>query len=159
MDILGMLYFIVEVSRTDDAFGDELSELSCVFMAEVLVALFPPLPVVLFQMVAGLKDKLPKGYPVKKVGSQYEYAECKVLLLLWKALLACLGGLREIPKAKALSRELAGLPPEDKSKSKLIVADGRFHQGVTDGYCQLSSRYLDQVSDFRTSLLGQYLRH
>ena len=25
MDILGMLYFIVEVYRTDDTFGDELS--------------------------------------------------------------------------------------------------------------------------------------
>lgn len=69
MDLLGMLYFIVEVFRTDDTFGDELSE--CRQREPVLtlvVAMTPPLPLVLFQMVASLKDRLPKGYPVKKVG-------------------------------------------------------------------------------------------
>jgi hypothetical protein len=55
----------------------------------------------LFNIVAGLKDRLPKGYPVKKL-----------LLLLWKTLLACLGGMKEVNKAKALSRELAGLAPD-----------------------------------------------
>lgn len=65
----------------------------------------PPLPLVLFQMVAALKDRLPKGYPVKKV-----------LLLLWKTLLACLGGVKEVAKARTLSRELAGLPASDKSE-------------------------------------------
>jgi len=58
----------------------------------------------LVDMVAGLKDRMvPKGYPVKKV-----------LLLLWKTLLACLGGMSEAAKAKALSRQLAGLGPERK---------------------------------------------
>lgn len=71
----------------------------------LLVAMSPPLPLVLFQMVASLKDRLPKGYPVKKV-----------LLLLWKTLLACLGGMKEVGKARTLSRELAGLPVNDKSK-------------------------------------------
>lgn len=60
----------------------------------------------LVNMVAGLKDRLvPRGYPVKKV-----------LLLLWKTLLACLGGMREAAKTKALSRELAGLGPERKGE-------------------------------------------
>ena len=31
------------------------------------VAMTPPLPVILLQMVTTLKDRLPKGYPVKKV--------------------------------------------------------------------------------------------
>lgn len=31
------------------------------------VSLEPPLPVYLFNVVAGLKDKSAKGYPVKKV--------------------------------------------------------------------------------------------
>nr|XP_018263299.1 uncharacterized protein I303_04793 [Kwoniella dejecticola CBS 10117]OBR85457.1 hypothetical protein I303_04793 [Kwoniella dejecticola CBS 10117] len=100
MDLLGMLYFIVEVFRTDETFGDEL------------MAMSPPLPLVLFQMVASLKDRLPKGYPVKKV-----------LLLLWKTLLACLGGMKEVSKARALSRELSGLPAEKKNLTKATPVD------------------------------------
>ena len=64
-----------------------------------------PLPLLLFQMVAGLKDRLPKMYPVKKV-----------LLLVWKVLLASLGGMKDVEKAKALTREQAGLPPVNKGK-------------------------------------------
>lgn len=78
----------------------------------------PPLPLVLFQMVAALKDRLPKGYPVKKV-----------LLLLWKTLLACLGGMKEASKARTLSRELAGLPPSDKSQFPTLVRSGMARQG------------------------------
>ncbi|OCF42790.1 hypothetical protein I317_03392 [Kwoniella heveanensis CBS 569] len=100
MDLVGMLYFIVEVFRTDETFGDEL------------MAMSPPLPLVLFHMVSSLKDRLPKGYPVKKV-----------LLLLWKTLLACLGGMKEVAKAKALSREWAGLPPEQKNLTKSSPLD------------------------------------
>ncbi len=70
MDFLGMIYFMVEVFRTDESFGDELSEFPLSTSAETdstIVAMSPPLPLILFQMIAGLKDKLPKGYPVKKV--------------------------------------------------------------------------------------------
>lgn len=35
---------------------------------------------------------------------------CQLLLVLWKTLLACCGGIRELARAKKLSRELAGLP-------------------------------------------------
>ncbi|WWC70433.1 uncharacterized protein I206_104384 [Kwoniella pini CBS 10737] len=100
MDLLGMLYFIVEVFRTDETFGDEL------------MAMSPPLPLVLFHMVASLKDRLPRGFPVKKV-----------LLLLWKTLLACLGGMKEVSKARALSRELSGLPAENKNFTKATPVD------------------------------------
>lgn len=99
MDVLAMLYFIVEVFRSDETFGDEL------------MAMDPPLPLMLVGMVAGLKDKkVPKGYPVKKV-----------LLLLWKTLLACLGGMNEAAKTKALSRELEGLGPEKKGDLSLLT--------------------------------------
>ena len=40
-------------------------ELTC-----ILVSLDPPLPVYLFTVVAGLRDKSFKGYPVKKVSFQ-----------------------------------------------------------------------------------------
>ncbi|BEJ14883.1 hypothetical protein CspHIS471_0406500 [Cutaneotrichosporon sp. HIS471] len=101
MDVLAMLYFVVEVFRSDESFGDELMTLN------------PPLPLMLVGMVAGLKDRMvPRGYPVKKV-----------LLLLWKTLLACLGGMREAAKTKALSRELAGLGPEEKEFAKTTPID------------------------------------
>ncbi|THH23162.1 hypothetical protein EUX98_g8013 [Antrodiella citrinella] len=89
---LGMLYHMVEVFKGHDDFADELMSLD------------PPLPVYLFNVVAGLKDKSAKGYPVKKL-----------LLVLWKAILTCCGGIRELTRVKRLSRELAGLPgvPDD----------------------------------------------
>ena len=72
----------------------------------MIVAINPPLPVTLFQMVASMKDKLPKAFPVKKF-----------LLLVWKVLLACLGGMKEVSLAKTLAREEAGLPMMDKGES------------------------------------------
>lgn len=78
----------------------------------------PPLPLVLFQMVSALKDKLPKGYPVKKVLQlalrSRDSADWQVFLLLWKTLLACFGGMQDVAKAHSLSRELAGLKPNVK---------------------------------------------
>lgn len=73
---LGMLYHMVEVFKGHDDFADELSE-SLIFLDVVgdlltvytisPVSLDPPLPVYLFNVVAGLRDKSAKGYPVKKV--------------------------------------------------------------------------------------------
>lgn len=72
----------------------------------------PALPLILFSIVASLRDRMPKGYPVKKL-----------LLLLWKTLLAVLGGMKEINKAKALARELAGLKPDDKNSTSASECD------------------------------------
>ena len=110
MDCLAMLYFVVEVSRSDPDFGEELSTWPLILSfakADGPVAMSPSLPIVLFQMIALLKDRVFKEYPVKKV-----------LLLLWKTLLACLGGIKDVAKARVLSRELAGLPPVDKSECR-----------------------------------------
>ncbi|TFK92199.1 N1221-domain-containing protein [Polyporus arcularius HHB13444] len=85
---LGMLYHMVEVFKGHDDFADELMSLE------------PPLPVYLFNVVAGLRDKSAKGYPVKKL-----------LLVLWKTILTCCGGIRELASVKKLTRELAGLSP------------------------------------------------
>ncbi|KAF9263661.1 N1221-domain-containing protein [Marasmius fiardii PR-910] len=92
----GILYHLIEVFKGHDDFADELMSLD------------PPLPVYLFNLVAALRDKNSKGYPIKKL-----------LLLLWKSLLACFGGIRDYARVKALSRELAGLP-----------ADGPFQKGT-----------------------------
>jgi hypothetical protein len=54
---LTILYFLVEMSRGDEAWAEELMTLD------------PPLPIYLFDLVAGLREKNAKGYPVKKVGA------------------------------------------------------------------------------------------
>ncbi|EGO27347.1 hypothetical protein SERLADRAFT_366889 [Serpula lacrymans var. lacrymans S7.9] len=84
---LGMMYHLIEVFKERDDFADELMSMD------------PPLPVYLFNVVSGLKDKSAKGYPIKKL-----------LLVLWKTILACCGGVRELARAKVVARELANLP-------------------------------------------------
>ncbi|KAF9057415.1 hypothetical protein BJ165DRAFT_1334998 [Panaeolus papilionaceus] len=93
---LGMLYHLIEVFKGHDDFADELMSLD------------PPLPVYLFNVVSGLKDKSAKGYPIKKL-----------LLVLWKTLLTCWGGMRDHTRVKKLSRELAGLPPASENSEKI----------------------------------------
>lgn len=73
---LAMLYHMVEVFKGHDDFADELSKFDpatevcqLLLIACGPVSLEPPLPVYLFNVVAGLRDKSAKGYPVKKVGS------------------------------------------------------------------------------------------
>jgi len=70
---LGMLYHLIEAFKGHDDFADELSTFN-VFHSilaavpnVILVSLDPPLPVYLFTVVAGLKEKSAKGYPIKKV--------------------------------------------------------------------------------------------
>lgn len=124
---IGMLYFLVEVFRSDDTFGDELSQFQVPdrMRLTLSVELSPPMPVFLFSLVAGLRDKAGQGYPVKKL-----------LLLVWKSLLACLGGTREARKVKELSRELSGLPPAVDS-SEFVGFDAseltfRLHKSISD---------------------------
>ncbi|KAK7695945.1 hypothetical protein QCA50_000584 [Cerrena zonata] len=111
---LGMLFHLVQVFKGHDDFADELMSLD------------PPLPVYLFNVVASLKDKSAKGYPVKKL-----------LLLLWKTLLACCGGIRELARVKKLSRELAGLGeiPDEAIPIKASPLDiEAFHQEISVKY-------------------------
>lgn len=77
-----------------------------------------PLPVYLLGLVASLRDKSHKGFPVKKVRVCHAYCVLtsdqdvsQLLLVVWKTILACFGGLKDIRKAVALQRDLAGLPP------------------------------------------------
>ncbi|KIK65551.1 hypothetical protein GYMLUDRAFT_39024 [Collybiopsis luxurians FD-317 M1] len=85
----GMLYHLIEVFKGQEDFADELMSLE------------PPLPVYLFNLVSGLRDKSAKGYPIKKL-----------LLLLWKSLLSTCGGIKDHARVKKLAREVAGLPTE-----------------------------------------------
>jgi hypothetical protein len=84
------------------------------------VALDPPLPVYLLRTVAGLREKSQIGFPVKKVSHTLqsslpwlfvETAMYQLLLVVWKTLLACLGGINDTKRTVDLQRELCGLPP------------------------------------------------
>ncbi|GAA5980477.1 hypothetical protein JCM10908_001665 [Rhodotorula pacifica] len=90
--LLAVLYFMTECSRGDETWGDELMSLE------------PPMPVYLYNQVAGLRERNAKGYPVKKL-----------LLLLWKSMLCTLGGLKDVARVKTLVREVEGLPLDDKN--------------------------------------------
>jgi N1221-like protein len=69
---LGMLYHLIEAFKGHDDFADELSMSFIQFLNNhqpILVSLDPPLPVYIFTVVAGLREKNAKGYPIKKVSS------------------------------------------------------------------------------------------
>ncbi|WAR55265.1 hypothetical protein PtB15_6B3 [Puccinia triticina] len=89
---LAVLYFMVEVFRGDDSWGEEL------------MGLDPPLPIYMLSLVAGLREKNAKGYPVKKL-----------LLLLWKTMLVTLGGMRDVDRVKKMVRSIESLPPNQST--------------------------------------------
>ncbi|GAA5872543.1 hypothetical protein JCM16303_004557 [Sporobolomyces ruberrimus] len=88
--LLAVVYFMVECFRGEEKWGQELMELD------------PPMPIHLFNLVAGLREKNAKGYPVKKL-----------LLLLWKSLLCTIGGMKDVERVKVLVREIEGLPKDE----------------------------------------------
>ncbi|KAK4058163.1 Factor arrest protein 11 [Microbotryomycetes sp. JL221] len=87
---LAVLYIMVEAHRGEQEWGQELMKLD------------PPMPIHLLNLVAGLRERNAKGYPVKKL-----------LLLLWKSILSCIGGMKDISRVKKLVREIEGLPSDD----------------------------------------------
>lgn len=94
------LYLLIETGRRDDEEGaDAIEGGDHGRVPEDLMALEPPLPTFLFTVLAALREKNAKGFPVKKL-----------LLCLWKSLLACLGGQKDVRRCKALARKVEGLP-------------------------------------------------
>ncbi|PKI83962.1 Factor arrest protein 11 [Malassezia vespertilionis] len=76
-------------------------------LSDALMALDPPLPVYMYTLVANLREKSIKGFPVKKM-----------VLLLWKSLLATLGGAGDIARCKRLARERDGLGAMQKTEQR-----------------------------------------
>ncbi|CAO1612896.1 unnamed protein product [Sympodiomycopsis kandeliae] len=98
------LYLLIETGRRDEEEGGDHHLAStgtgASRLSDDLMNLEPPLPVHLWLVVAGLREKNAKGFPVKKL-----------LLCLWKTLLTCLGGFKDMDRCKALARKVEGLPP------------------------------------------------
>lgn len=90
------------------------------------------MPFHLFSIVASLRDRNAKGYPVKKVRRHLSADHRRIhkriltvilvtglaqlLLLLWKSILACIGGMKDIERAKAFVRQVEGLPADLKPR-------------------------------------------
>ncbi|KAK0556361.1 Factor arrest protein 11 [Tilletia horrida] len=91
------LYVLMETGRGDEEWGDELMSLD------------PPMPIYLMNLLASLREKNAKGFPVKKL-----------LLLTWKTILACFGGQSDLARCKQLAREIEGLPPAQDQKAKAV---------------------------------------
>ena len=49
-------------------------------------------------------------------------AATQLLLLLWKSLLACLGGNKDLDRVKRLVRKIEGLPEDSKEVSRTVIA-------------------------------------
>ncbi|KAG5352526.1 hypothetical protein C0989_001839 [Termitomyces sp. Mn162] len=128
---LGMLYHLIEIFKGHDDFADELMSLD------------PPLPVYLFNVIAGLRDKGVRTYPIKKL-----------LLVLWKTLLTCCGGIRELTRVKKLSRELAGLPPATETGEPFVSPD-QFTSHLRISVDYIKSSPLD-IETFRQETAVKY---
>ncbi|KAJ1561995.1 Factor arrest protein 11 [Nowakowskiella sp. JEL0078] len=84
---LSLLFLMCEILLDDELFGEELASMEI------------PLVAGLFDLVAQLAEGNRKHYPVKKL-----------LLVLWKALVASLGSFSNLRVTKNAARIIAGLP-------------------------------------------------
>ncbi|KAJ3085787.1 Factor arrest protein 11 [Quaeritorhiza haematococci] len=91
---LSLLYMLVEVNLGQEDLASELTHSE------------PPLAVYLFALVAQLAEGNRKHYPVKKL-----------LLLLWKVLLATVGGMSKLHELKNAARVQEGLQPDTPSSN------------------------------------------
>ncbi|KDE05127.1 hypothetical protein MVLG_04469 [Microbotryum lychnidis-dioicae p1A1 Lamole] len=120
--LLAVLYFMMEVHRGDDDWAEELMQLD------------PPAPIYLFNLVAGLRERNAKGYPVKKL-----------LLLLWKSILACIGGQSDIPRVRALVRSIEGLEPNPSRPRTPAPQTRPFPPSSSSSTCDVPSSPTDSV--------------
>ena len=79
-------------------------------LSEALMIMDPPLPNFFLNLVANLREKSIKGFPVKKL-----------VLLTWKSLLASMGGSDALSKCKERVRIREGLVPKSSLAEKMPV--------------------------------------
>lgn len=78
----------------------------------------------------------------------------QLLLLLWKSILACIGGMKDISRVKEFVREVEGLPPDEKGKRPehrssrfLSVSALRFANAPSSFHQDLTQRRHHQTSN------------
>ena len=99
----------------------------------------------LFMMLLSFCNGTMPHYPIKRI-----------LLLIWKSILAMMGGVRELEEIKKERREAAGLPPvftEVRPSRPLILPTAAYDpRGQVDGVAARINRGISQQSD--TDSLG-----
>ncbi|ORX54162.1 N1221-domain-containing protein [Piromyces finnis] len=128
---LSLLYMIVEVNNGEKDFSKDLDKLE------------PPLPAYLFNLVALLANR--KNYPVKKL-----------LLLLWKTMLASYGKLDQLKELKNELRKENGLDEIDESKQYVKATPEDYYQFYTETTYKYPSVYLSNVKDLPPLSSNEY---
>jgi hypothetical protein len=119
---LGMLYHLIEVFKGHDDFADELSKqplskndlrlyISCSESRSSSTGLSVQRS---FWATRQKCKRLPDQEGLLTITFRVcfgVYYILQLLLVLWKTLLTCCGGIRDLVRVKKLGRELAGLPP------------------------------------------------
>lgn len=93
------MYTVIEVMRGEFSLG------------YTLMTLDPPIPVYFFDVIASLREKSIRGFPVKKL-----------ILLTWKSLLASIGGYKDHIRCKEGVRTREGLSPKTNFARKAPVS-------------------------------------
>ena len=140
---LSLLYVIIETMRRDCP----LDPPDWVHLRESFVESLPE-PVVgeetltslLFAMLLSFCNGTMPHYPIKRI-----------LLLIWKTILAMMGGVDDLKEIKKKRREAAGLPeefPEVRPSRPLVLPTPAFDpRGQIDGAAARINRGISQVSD------------
>lgn len=104
---LGMLYHLIQVFKGHDDFAEELSKWTqiirrvCVLNCAI-VSMEPPLPVYLFTVVANMREKLAKGYPMKKVSDNDQVLVYRAYTYVFSFCLCC--GRRYYPSVEVYEK-------------------------------------------------------
>ncbi|KAJ9089018.1 Factor arrest protein 11 [Entomophthora muscae] len=125
--LLSLIYLLLEVKR----------QLAPEGLGKDLASLDPPLVPFLFGLIAKLKEKSFKGYPIKKV-----------LLLLWKVLWGFAGDIKDLSAIKAEQRRSHRMAPSPPHGTPKVTPEefNLFHQELGRKYpscsLELGSPYL-----------------
>lgn len=128
---LSLLYMIIEVNNGEEDFSKDLDKLE------------PPLPAYLFNLVALLANR--KNYPVKKL-----------LLLLWKTMLASYGGLNKLKSLKNRLRKENGLDEIDESKQYVKTTPEDYYQFYMETTNKYPSIYLSNIDNLPPFSSNEY---
>lgn len=140
---LSLLYVIVETVRREKAEDDpswvHLRRSFLESLSETVVG-EDTLTSLLFMMLLSFCNGSMPHYPIKRI-----------LLLIWKTILAMMGGMEELAEIKKTRRETAGLTPEFpevRPSRPLILPTAAYDpRGQVDGTTSRISRGISQISE------------
>lgn len=108
-------------------------------LSEILMTRSPPLPIYLLGIIANLREKSTREFPVKKL-----------VLLTWKSVLASLGGYEVLQRCKEGVRFREGLAPKSVFAESTPVSPHDMRQF----YAEVSAKYPTLVDQQQSGLLA-----